>query len=160
MVTSTLYFVRRHSQTILYGIVLAGLLFFLKWLELRFLIMHHAMEVYIGAVALLFTGLGIWLAIRLTNPKVQTVIVEKAVFVKPPETFVLNEAEVIRLGLSRRELQVLEQIAEGLTNQQIADRLFVSVNTIKTHSSNLFDKLEVKSRIQAVDKARRLALIP
>lgn len=160
MLTITLHFIRRHSQTILYGIVLALLLFLLKWLELRFLIIRHAIEIYIGAVAFLFTGLGIWLAIKLINPKVRTVVIEKEVFVKPAENFVLDEAAVIRLGLSRRELEVLQQIAGGLSNQQIADRLFVSVNTIKTHSSNLFDKLEVKNRIQAVDKARRLALIP
>ncbi|WP_439556935.1 response regulator transcription factor [Dyadobacter sp.] len=160
MIFSTLYFVRRHSQSILYGIVLALLLFVLKWLEWRFLIIHHLIEIYIAAVALLFTGLGIWLAIKLTSPKVRTVVIEKEVFVKSTETFVLNEAEVLRLGLSKRELEVLAKISEGLSNQQIADQLFVSVNTIKTHSSSLFDKLEVRNRIQAVEKARRLRLIP
>ncbi|KQS27149.1 LuxR family transcriptional regulator [Dyadobacter sp. Leaf189] len=160
MLTSTRSFVRRHSQAILYGIVLALLLFLLKWLELRFLIIHHLIEIYIGGVALLFTGLGIWLAIKLTNPKVRTVVIEKEVFVKPTETFALNEPEVLRLGLSKRELEVLAKIAEGSSNQQIADQLFVSVNTIKTHSSSLFDKLEARSRIQAVEKARRLRLIP
>jgi DNA-binding CsgD family transcriptional regulator len=160
MLTIASQFFRRHSQAILYGVTLALLLFLLKWLELRFLIINHANEIYIGSVALLFTGLGIWLAIKLTNPKVETVIVEKEIFVSPPEIFAINKAEIARLGLSKRELEVLEQIAEGLSNQQIADKLFVSLNTVKTHSSNLFDKLEVKSRIQAVDKARRLALIP
>ncbi|KAA2242999.1 response regulator transcription factor [Chitinophaga agrisoli] len=155
-------FFSKHKHTILYGVCLAVLLFLLKWLELRLVIVHHHMEVYIGAIAILFTALGIWLALKLTQPKVKTVVVEKEVYL--PEgngrEFTQNAAEVSRLGLSNRELEVLQLMAEGLSNQEIAARLFVSLNTIKTHSSRVFEKLDVKRRTQAVDKAKRLSIIP
>lgn len=73
--------------------------------------------------------------------------------------FILNETELQRLGISKREHEVLELIAKGLSNQEIADKLFVSLNTIKTHTSNLFLKLEVSRRTQAIQKAKELRLI-
>ncbi|GAB3329718.1 response regulator transcription factor [Larkinella ripae] len=153
-------FLLRNKLAILYGLSLALLLFLLKWLELRFLIISHTSEIYIGAIALLFTGLGIWLAQKLTRPKVETVVVEKAVYRSQPTGFRLNEDALAKTGLSKRELEVLQLIAEGLSNQEIAARLFVSLNTVKTHSSNVLEKLEVRRRTQAVEKAKRLHLIP
>jgi len=148
----------RNKQNILYGVSLALLLLLLKWLEWRFVIIDHAFEFYAGSIAVIFTGLGIWLAIKLITPKVKTVIIEKQV---PADAiFVLNEAELNRLRLSARELEVLQLMADGLSNQQIAERLFVSLNTIKTHTSNLFLKMEVERRTQAIEKAKRLNLIP
>ena len=126
---------------------MALLLFFLKWLELRFIIIDHAFEIYAGAIALIFTGLGIWLALKLTKPKVETVVVEKEVYINNTGDFVLNEKEMASLGISKRELEVLQLMAEGLSNDEIATRLFVSLNTIKTHTSKLFEKLDVKSRV-------------
>ena len=148
----------KNKQIILYGVSLALLLLLLKWLEWHFIIINNAFEIYAGAIALVFTGLGIWLAIKLITPKVKTVIVEKQVFAGAG--FVLNQAELNRLRLSARELEVLQLMADGLSNQQIAERLFVSLNTIKTHTSNLFIKMEVERRTQAVDMAKRLGLIP
>jgi DNA-binding CsgD family transcriptional regulator len=148
----------KNKQNILYGVSLALLLLLMKWLEWHFIIINHAFEIYAGAIALIFTGLGIWLAIKLVTPKVKTVIVEKQVFTGPD--FVLNQTEVNRLRLSARELEVLQLMADGLSNRQIAERLFVSVNTIKTHTSNLFLKMEVKRRTQAIETAKRLGLIP
>jgi ATP/maltotriose-dependent transcriptional regulator MalT len=140
---------------------MAILLFVLKWLELRFVIIDHAQEMYIGAVAFIFTSLGIWLALKLTKPKVQTIIVEKEVYKSGGNAaFTVNEKELAKTGLSTRELEVLQLIAEGLSNQEIAARLFVSLNTIKTHSSRIFEKLDVKRRTQAIEKAKRLNLIP
>jgi DNA-binding NarL/FixJ family response regulator len=147
----------KNKQNILYGISLALLLLLLKWLEWHFVIINHAFEIYAGAIALIFTGLGIWLAIKLITPKVKTVIVEKQVFTNA--SFVLNQNEVNRLRLSARELEVLQLIADGLSNRQIAERLFVSLNTIKTHTSNLFLKMEVERRTQAIEMAKRLGLI-
>jgi ATP/maltotriose-dependent transcriptional regulator MalT len=72
----------------------------------------------------------------------------------------LNQKELQNLGLSKREMEVLQLMAEGLSNHEIASRLFVSLNTIKTHSSKVFEKLEVNRRTQAVDKAKKLSLIP
>lgn len=156
----------RHKEILLYGLSLAALLFVLKWLEFRFVIINHAFEVYIGAIALIFTALGIWLALKLARPKEKTVVVEKEVYVskevyvRAPDDFVFNEAEVNRLGISKRELEVLQLMATGLSNQEIANQLFVSLHTIKTHSSKLFEKMDVKRRTQAVEKAKRLNIIP
>jgi DNA-binding CsgD family transcriptional regulator len=144
----------KHRIVFLYGTSMAILLILLKWLELRFVIYDHALEMYAGAIALVFTALGIWLALKLSKPKIQTVIIEKRV-----EDFVLNEKELATTGMSKRELEVLELMAEGLSNQEIAARLFVSLNTVKTHSSNIFEKMDVQRRTQAVEKAKRLNLI-
>ncbi|MBC9934503.1 response regulator transcription factor [Chitinophaga qingshengii] len=151
--------ITRNRENILYGLSLAVLLFLLKWLELRFLVIQHAVEVYVGVIALLFTALGIWLALKLAKPRVETVIIEKPVPVAAPLPSSLNTDEQDRLGLSTRELEVLQLMADGLSNQEIAGRLFVSLNTVKTHASRLFEKLDVKRRTQAVDKAKRLNII-
>jgi DNA-binding CsgD family transcriptional regulator len=150
----------RNKGTIIYGISLALLLFFLKWLELRFVIFDHSFEIYIGFIALIFTGLGIWLALKLSKPRVKTVVVEKEVYVSRNENFVLDTEQVARLELSKRELEILGLLALGHSNQEIADKLYVSVSTVKTHLQNLFDKLDVKRRIQAIEKGKRLNLIP
>lgn len=150
----------KYKQPVLYGVCMAVLLFLLKWLQYRFIIIDHALEIYVGAIALMFTCLGIWLALKLAKPKVQTVVVEKKVYITPDNVTTANEEELKKLGLSKRELEVLQLIAEGLSNQEIATRLFVSLNTIKTHSSRIFEKLDVKRRTQAIEKAKRLNLIP
>lgn len=113
-----------------------------------------------GVIALLFTGLGIWLAIKLTKPKVEKVIEEKIVYVKNNTDFIFNETALQQSGISRRELEVLQLMAEGCSNQEIADRLFVSLSTVKTHTSSLFEKLDVRRRTQAIEKAQRMQLIP
>ncbi len=152
-------FFSKNKVIIAYGIGLAFLLILLKWLELRYIIFDHALEVYIGAIAIVFTVLGIWLALKLTRPKITTIVVEKPVYINSGE-FVLNETAVTELGLSKRELDVLGLMAEGCSNQEIASRLFVSLNTVKTHSSNIFFKLDVKRRTQAIEKAKKMSLIP
>jgi NarL family two-component system response regulator LiaR len=161
----TTSFLSKNKQVILYGISMALLLFLLKWLELRYVIINHSLEIYVGAIALIFTGLGIWLALKLTKPKINTVIiekeilVEKEVFITSETTFKFNESEFNKLEISKRELEVLQLMSKGLSNQEIAEQLFVSLNTVKTHSSNLFGKLDVKRRTQAVEKAKRLNII-
>jgi len=148
-----------YKLILLYGISLAGLLFLMRWLEFRLLFISHATELYVAIIAIIFMVLGIWLAKHLTKPK--TVLVEKTVYVSPSsENFERNEKAVEELGISKRELEVLELIAQGFSNNEIAERLFVSLNTIKTHSSNLFEKLEVNRRTQAVEAAKRLGIIP
>jgi NarL family two-component system response regulator LiaR len=149
----------RNKATIIYSISLAFLLFLLKWLELRFIVFQHSFEVYIGFIALIFTGLGIWLALKLSKPKIETVVVEKQVYISRDD-FVLDQSLVARLELSKRELEILGLLAQGHSNQEIAAELFVSLSTVKTHIQNMYEKLEVKRRTQAVEKARRLSLIP
>lgn len=153
-------FLSRHKQTILYGIALAAIIFLIRWFEIRYVLADDQLDTYIGIIALLFTGLGIWLAVKLRRPKVRTVIIEKEVHLSPSAEFALNEAELKRLNLSKRELEVLQLMAEGLSNQEIADKLFVSLNTIKTHTAQVFEKMEVKRRTQAVDTGKRLGIIP
>jgi len=157
----------RNKATIVYSICLAILLFFLKWLELRFIIFHHSFEIYIGFIAIIFTALGIWLALKLSKPKIETVVVEKEVYVSknenlpnPQMVFVPNTSLISELELSKRELQILGLLAQGHSNQEIAATLFISLSTVKTHNQHLFEKLDVKRRIQAVEKAKRLNLIP
>lgn len=153
-------FLSKYKLIFLYGASLAALLFLLRWLELHFLIMDHAFEIYIGAIAIIFTALGIWLALKLARPKVRTVVVEKEVYINNSSAFILNEAALDKLNLSKRELEVLQLMAEGLSNQEIAGRLFLSLPTIKTHAGRLFEKLDVKRRTQAIEKAKRLQIIP
>src|SRR3954470_16445706 len=149
----------RNKATILYSISLACLLFLLKWLELRFIIFDHSFEVYIGFIAIIFTGLGIWLALKLSKPKIERVIVEKEVYVFRNENAGLNTSLISKLELSKRELEILGLMAQGHSNEEIAAKLFVSLSTVKTHNQNLFAKLDVKRRTQAIEKAKRLHLI-
>ena len=153
-------FFARHKAIILYSVSLAFLLFLLKWLELRFIIYRHSFEIYIGAIALLFTALGIWLALKLSKPKVETVVIEKEVYLSRRENFTPNTSLISQFELSKRELEILSLMAEGHSNEEIAEKIFVSLSTVKTHNQNIFAKLDVKRRTQAVDKAKRLSLIP
>ena len=153
-------FLRKHKSIILYGVSLASLTLLLRWLEFRFMVIDHALDMYIGIIAVVFTALGIWLALKLARPKVQTVVIEKEIMVQAPAEFIFNEAGFKALGLSNRELEVLQLMSQGLSNQEIAERLFVSLNTVKTHSSGLFSKLDVKRRTQAVEVGKRLKIIP
>lgn len=139
------------TRTVLiYGFVLAALVALLKYIEYRYFIRDFSLEFYVGLVAVIFTGLGIWVGPRLMRRKVMVI---------GPD-FVLNTAAIERLGISKREHEVLELMARGLSNQEIAEKMFVSVNTVKTHLSNLFLKLEVNRRTQAVQKGKELRLIP
>lgn len=155
---------QKNKATIIYSISLASLLFLLKWLELRFILFDHSFEIYIGFIAVIFTGSGIWLALKLSKPKIKTVVIEKEVFVgNGPDSnrnFIQNTSIISQLAISKRELEILNLLAAGNSNQEIASKLFVSISTVKTHNQNLFDKLEVKRRTQAVEKAKRLNIIP
>ena len=150
----------RNKATIVYSISLAFLLFLMKWLELRFIVLGHSFEIYIVFIAIIFTSLGIWLALKLSKPKIETIVVEKEVYVTKNENFVLDTSLVSQLELSKRELEILSLLAQGHSNQEIAAKLFVSLSTVKAHNQNLFEKLDVKRRVQAVEKAKRLNLIP
>lgn len=151
---------KKYRLLVLYGASCALLLFVLKWLQWHFLILDHSTDIYIGLIALIFTGLGMWLAGHLTKPKVRPVIVERMIYVHTEGAFERDDAEVSRRGLSRRELEVLELMSQGLSNTEIALRLYVSLSTVKTHIANLFRKLEVQRRTQAIETARRLRIIP
>lgn len=140
----------------LYGLLLAILVFFLKWLEWKFLIFNHSLDIYAGLIAVFFTLLGTWIATQLVKSKVQTVVIEKKVYLTPD---IINEDELAKLNLSNREYEVLQLLTQGNSNAEIADQLCLSLSTVKTHVSNLFVKMEVKSRTQAIEKAKRLNIV-
>ena len=158
--TDNKFFFQKNKTIIIYSISLAFLLFLLKWLEIRFTIFNHSFVIYIGFIVIIFTALGIWLALKLSKPKIETVVIEKQLYVNINENFVLNESLITQLELSKRELEILGLLSKGLSNQEIASKLFISLSTVKTHNQNLFEKLEVERRTQAVEKAKRLNLIP
>lgn len=144
------------KRTILsYSLALAALISMLKLLEYRFLVHTLSLEIYLGLIAILFTVLGVWVGLKLTQTK--SIPVSQSNY---QVDFQLDPARLEKFGISKREYQVLDLMAQGLSNQEIADALFVSLNTIKTHSSNLFLKLDTKRRTQAVQKAKELRLIP
>ena len=142
---------------LLYGLVGGVLIAGLKLIEYRWLLVERSVEIYGGLVAAVFAAMGIWLGRKLTR-RTETVIVE--VPVPAPAGFVRDELKVQSLGITPRELEVLELIAQGLSNREIAERVFVSENTVKTHSSRVFDKLGVRRRTQAVQVGKELRLIP
>jgi DNA-binding CsgD family transcriptional regulator len=145
-------------HTLIYGLCGGILIVVLRLIEFRFLVIEHSIEIYGGLIAALFAGLGIWLGLKLT--KKQEVIVVKEVPVPATQSFTLNQERLKGLGITRRELEILELIAQGLSNREIADKLFVSENTVKTHSSRLFDKLSARRRTQAVQIGKEMGLIP
>jgi len=159
-------FLKKYKLPIIYGLSLAMLLVLLKLTEYHWLIIDHSMEIYTGMIALLFTLLGIWVAVKLFRPKKEVTIiekekiVEKEIFVPASVPFIQNQKAIDDAEISAREMDVLQLMANGLSNKEIADNLYVSVNTIKTHITNLFFKLEVTRRTQAVEKAKRLSIIP
>ena len=143
---------------LLYGILGGLLIAALRAVEYRYLVIEHSLEIYGGIVALLFAGLGIWLGLKLTRAR--QVVVVKEVPVRVDGPFVIDVARQERLGITARELEILQLIAAGLSNREIAGRLFVSENTVKTHSARVFTKLNAKRRTQAVQLAKEARLIP
>ena len=143
---------------LLYGICGGVFIVILNLMQYRFLIVEHSVEIYVALVAALFAGLGIWLGLTLTRKKPEIIIKEVPVLASTP--FAVDEARLTQLGITGRELEILGLIAAGLSNREIADRLFVSENTVKTHSSRLFDKLGAKRRTQAVQIGKTERLIP
>ena len=145
-------------HTLIYGLCGGILIVVLRLIEFHFLIVQHSFEIYAGLIAAMFAGLGIWFGLKLTKKK--EVVVVKEVLVPATQPFTLNEERLKDLGITRRELEILELIAQGLSNREIADKLFVSENTVKTHSSRLFDKLSARRRTQAVQIGKEMGLIP
>jgi NarL family two-component system response regulator LiaR len=147
---------KRH--VLMYGLVGGILITLLKWTEYRYLVIEHSIEIYGGLIAATFAFLGIWLGIKLTGTRPK--IVGKEVSVPAGPAFVPDGSKQEDLGITRRELEVLELIAQGMSNREIAGKLYVSENTVKTHSSRVFDKLGAKRRTQAVQLGKEFGLLP
>jgi DNA-binding CsgD family transcriptional regulator len=149
---------KRH--VIILGLVGGVLIAVLRWSEYQFLVIEHSFEIYGALVAVIFAGFGIWLGIKLTKPRETVVIREVQRPAVAPVPFTLNQPQVEAVGITPRELEILNLIAQGLSNREIADRLFVSENTVKTHCSRAFDKLGARRRTQAVQMGKQLGLLP
>ena len=147
---------KRH--VLIYGLIGGILIAAMKWSEYRFLVVEHSIEIYGGLIAATFAVLGIWLGLKLT--KRQERIVVKEVPVRAGEGFLADEKKRANLGITPRELEILELIAKGMSNREIAEKLYVSENTVKTHSSRVFDKLGAKRRTQAVQFGKEFGLLP
>ena len=145
-------------HVLLYGLLGGILIVGLKLIEYRWLLVRHSVEIYAALVAAVFAAVGIWLGRRITRPK-ETVVVRE-VMVPAPAEFVRDEGRLESLGITPRELEILGLIAQGLSNREIAARIFVSENTVKTHSSRIFDKLGARRRTQAVQIGKELRIIP
>jgi DNA-binding CsgD family transcriptional regulator len=146
------------KRAIFYGLAGGALLALLKVLEYKHFVHAYPSEIYGGLVALIFSGVGIYLGLRWARTR--EVVVVKEVRAPAAGPFVVDAQGLSQLGITPREHQILGLIAEGLSNREIGERLFVSENTVKTHSSRLFDKLAVQRRVQAVRKGRELGLLP
>ena len=154
------------KTVLLYGLLGGVLIAALKLIEYRYLVLEHSLEIYGGIVAVIFSVLGIWLGLKLTRTK-ETIVtrevpvrVEVPVLVPVAGPFQRNDARLQQLGITPRELEILEAMAAGLSNREIAERLFVSENTVKTHANRLFTKLSAQRRTQAVQLAKEAGLIP
>lgn len=171
------------SHVALYGLVGGLLIAVLKFVEYRWLLIDHSLDIYGGLVAAIFAGVGLWLGLKLTSPRERVVVREIPVPVHVPVhvavpvrvevpvpvptadpagagSFSRNAAKVAELAITPRELEILDAVAEGLSNREIAERLFVSENTVKTHASRLFDKLGARRRTQAVQLGKSFGLVP
>ena len=149
---------RKHI--LLYGLLGGALIALLKAIEYKYLVLDRSVEIYGGLIAAVFAAAGIWLGLKLTRPREKIVIQEVKVPVPAPAAFTLNEQKLGQLGITRRELEILELIAAGLSTREIADKAFLSENTVKTHASRLFDKLGARRRTQAVQLGKEFGLIP
>jgi len=150
---------KRH--VLIYGIIGGILVALLQWTQYRFLVIEHSAEIYGALIAAIFAVLGIWLGLRLKSAREKIVVQEIAVPVaSSPAPFVANSRKREDLNITRRELEILELVAQGLSNREIAAKLFVSENTVKTHCSRAFDKLGAKRRTQAVQLSKEFGLIP
>jgi two-component system, NarL family, response regulator LiaR len=143
-------------RIILYSIVLALLLIFMQYVQYRVLLIRHADSLYTGIVALICCAVGIWAGLRWTHKHEHSKSNES---ITPEVSYTINEAALTQLGITPREIEVLRHMAAGLSNQEIADKMFVSLNTIKTHGSNVFSKLAVQRRTQAIQKAKDLGIL-
>jgi DNA-binding CsgD family transcriptional regulator len=146
------------KAVLVYGLAGGALIVALRLVEYRFLVAEHSIEIYGGLIAALFAAVGIWLG--LTVRKTKEVVVVKEVPVPAGGPFTVNAGKVEELSITPRELEILQLIANGMSTKEIAESLFVSENTVKTHASRLFDKLGANRRTKAVQIGKTLGLIP
>ena len=147
------------KQLAIYGLCGGVLIVAMRFVEYRFLVIQHSVEIYAAVIAAAFAAIGIWFGITLTGRKVEVREVTVEVPAAPAVPFVADAQRIATLGITPRELEVLQLMAEGLSNKEMAERLFVSENTVKTHASRVFDKLGASRRTQAVQMAKNQRIL-
>lgn len=153
------------KQVLIFGLVGGVLVTLLQWTEFHFVVLEHSTAIYSVLIAVLFAGAGIWLGTKLLAPRERVVdrvvnrVVEVPVLAVPTTSFIADDTARERLGITRRELEILELVARGLSNREIGETLFVSENTVKTHCSRAFDKLGARRRTEAVQRGKELGLL-
>ncbi|HEX7155171.1 MAG TPA: LuxR C-terminal-related transcriptional regulator [Thermoanaerobaculia bacterium] len=148
------------KRVLLYGAIGGVLIALLKLIEYQHFVRFYPTELYSGLLAIIFTVVGVYVGLRWTRAKEVVVVKEVEVRVRETEPFTLNPDKLKELGITQREHDVLVLMAQGLSNREIGEKLFVSENTIKTHSSRLFEKMSVNRRVQAIQRGKELGLIP
>jgi DNA-binding CsgD family transcriptional regulator len=146
------------KQVLIFGLVGGVLITLLQWTEFHFIVLEHSVAIYGVLIAILFAGAGIWFGTRLLAPRER--IVEIVVPAAPTLNFTADDTARERLGITRRELEILMLVARGLSNREIGEALFVSESTVKTHCSRAFDKLGARRRTEAVQRSKELGLLP
>jgi DNA-binding CsgD family transcriptional regulator len=146
------------KQVLIFGLVGGVLVTLLQWTEFHFVVLEHSVAIYGVLIAILFAGAGIWLGTKLLVPRER--IVEIAAPAAAPPRFAADDTVRQSFGITRRELEILELVARGLSNREIGETLFVSENTVKTHCSRAFDKLGARRRTEAVQRSKELGLLP
>ena len=155
------------KQVLIFGLVGGVLVTLLQWTEFHFVVLEHSTAIYGVLIAILFAGAGIWLGTRLLAPRERVVdrVVDRIVEVEvpvpavPSRNAVADDTTRERLGITRREMEILALVARGLSNREIGETLFVSENTVKTHCSRAFDKLGARRRTEAVQRSKELGLL-
>jgi NarL family two-component system response regulator LiaR len=155
---------KRH--VLIFGLVGGLLIAALQYTQYRFVVIEHSVEIYGALVAAIFAAFGIWLGLRITRRREtirETVVVREVPvpgLTSTGEPFAPNTAQQQSLGITARELEILTLVARGLSNREIAEQLFVSENTVKTHCARVFDKVGAARRTQAVQRGKELGLLP
>ena len=148
------------KQVLIFGLVGGVLVTLLQWTEFHFVVLEHSVAIYGVLIAILFAGVGIWLGTQILAPRERIVEVQVEIPAAPIPKLAADDKTRERLGITRRELEILELVARGLSNREIGETLFVSENTVKTHCSRAFDKLGARRRTEAVQRGKELGLLP
>jgi DNA-binding CsgD family transcriptional regulator len=148
------------KQVLIFGLVGGVLITLLQWTEFHFIVLEHSVAIYGVLIAILFAGAGIWFGTRLLAPRERIVEIAVPAAPTPTPNFTADDTARKRLGITRRELEILELVARGLSNREIGETLFVSESTVKTHCSRAFDKLGARRRTEAVQRSKELGLLP
>ncbi len=141
-----------------YGLLLGAILIAFKLFEYSYFSRRITLDLYLGVVSIVFLAVGLIIGLKGAGRQNKSAAPQDDMPAQPAASTPDLPALPPELDLSRRELEVLSYLVQGHTNRQIAEALFVSLNTVKTHVSNIYRKLDVERRAQAVARAKALEI--